>query len=212
MNCIKCNKEFEDGAKFCTHCGAEQKSDEQKTPTVINVTPVAKGKAEKKESKKSDKKSESATLPEQKDKKSEKKADKKANAPAKSEKKSKAEKKVKEPKATEVKEKKEKEPKSKDRVNFFLLLLTLLCPPYFGVLITVCSSAKAPKATQVYGIFTILSFIFMKVKNYVLTAVATILVIVGAIAALLGGAYLVATELGYDITFITDFVSSYLNF
>ena len=93
-----------------------------------------------------------------------------------------------------------------------MLLLTLMCPPYFGVLITICNSAKSPRATQVYGVFTILSFIFAKIKNYILTVIATFCVIMAVLAALVSGAYLVMTELGYDITFITDFVSSYLNF
>ena len=108
----------------------------------------------------------------------------------------------------EVVSTKEGSPKSKDRVNFFFLLLTLLCPPYFGVLITICTSAKAPKATQVYGIFTILSFIFMNIKNYILTFFATIFVVLGVIAALLSGAYILLSELGYDMSFVTNAIST----
>ncbi len=292
MICNKCNKEFEDGAKFCTHCGAPAKIVEEKAPTVVSVTPkkgtTKKAVTEKKEeniapSAVEEKKEEVAapTAPEAEvkaapkptrakrtvkksaeekpdeakqetkveeapkaekpsaepaekqsdlkeaekpaeatEKKPSKKAEKKAEkaAPEKEQEKAVAVPEKTEEKLTEnapekaVKEKKEKAPKSKDRVNFFLLLLTLMCPPYFGVLITICSSAKAPRATQVYGVFTILSFVFAKIKNYILTVIATFCVIMAVLAALVSGAYLVMTELGYDITFITDFVSSYLNF
>ena len=265
MICNKCNKEFEDGAKFCTHCGAPAEIVEEKAPTVVSVTPkkrtTKKDATEKKEENIApsvvEEKKEEAVAPtpqaaeteaapkpskakktakktveekpaekeaekpaEATEKKQSKKADKKSEKAAPEEEQEKA---VAVPEKTEekltenepekaVKEKKEKAPKSKDRVNFFLLLLTLMCPPYFGVLITICSSAKAPKATQVYGVFTILSFIFAKIKNYILTVIATFCVIMAVLAALVSGAYLVMTELGYDITFITDFVSSYLNF
>lgn len=293
MICNKCNKEFEDGAKFCTHCGAPAEIVEVKAPTVVSVTPkkrtTKKDATEKKEEnitpsvveekkkeavaptpqaaeteaapkpakakktvKKAIEEKPAEAIAEVKQEaeapKAEKPAEKEAEKPAeaveqkpdkkaeKADKKSEkeaAKKAEKEQKAIVVAEKKEKkqavevneesdEPvkaekkqkpkKSKDRVNFFLLLLTLMCPPYFGVLITICTSAKAPKATQVYGVFTILSFIFAKIKNYILTVIATFCVVMAAIAVLLSGAYLVMTELGYDITFITDFVSSYLNF
>ena len=293
MICNKCNKEFEDGAKFCTHCGAPAEIVEEKAPTVVNVTPkkmtTKKAATEKKEeniapsvveekkeeavaptpqaaetevalkpakkaAKKTVEEKPAQTIAEVKQEakaeapKAEKPAEKEAEKPAeaveqkpdkkaeKADKKSEkeaAKKAEKEQKALIVAEKKEKkqavevneesdEPvkaekkqkpkKSKDRVNFFLLLLTLMCPPYFGVLITICSSAKSPRATQVYGVFTILSFIFAKIKNYILTVIATFCVIMAVLAALVSGAYLVMTELGYDITFITDFVSSYLNF
>ena len=296
MICNKCNKEFEDGAKFCTHCGAPAKIVEEKAPTVVSVTPkkgttkkvVTEKKEEniapsaveekkeevaaptapeaevqaatkptraKKTAKKTVEEKPAQTIAEVKqeakaeeapkaekpseepaekqsdlkeaekpteatEKKQSKKAEKKAEkaAPEKEQEKAVAVPKKTEEKLTEnapekaVKEKKEKAPKSKDRVNFFLLLLTLMCPPYFGVLITICSSAKAPRATQVYGVFTILSFVFAKIKNYILTVIATFCVIMAVLAALVSGAYLVMTELGYDITFITDFVSSYLNF
>ncbi len=295
MICNKCNKEFEDGAKFCTHCGAPAEIVEEKAPTVVSVTPkkrttkkaatenkeenitpsvVEEKKKEavaptpqaveteaapkpakaKKTAKKAIEEKPAQTIAEVKQEakaeapKAEKSAEKEAEKPAeaveqkpdkkaeKADKKSEkeaAKKAEKEQKAIVVAENKEKkqavevneesdEPvkaekkqkpkKSKDRVNFFLLLLTLMCPPYFGVLITICTSAKAPKASQVYGVFTILSFIFAKIKNYILTVIATFCVVMAAIAVLLSGAYLVMTELGYDITFITDFVSSYLNF
>ena len=292
MICNKCNKEFEDGAKFCTHCGAPAKIVEEKAPTVVSVTPkkgttkkvvtekkeeniapsaveekkeevaaptapeaevqaapkptrakrtVKKSAEEKPDEAKQEAKAEEAPKAEKPneepaekqsdlkeaekpteatEKKPSKKAEKKAEkaAPEKEQEKAVAVPKKTEEKLTEnapekaVKEKKEKTPKSKDRVNFFLLLLTLMCPPYFGVLITICSSAKAPRATQVYGVFTILSFVFAKIKNYILIVIATFCVIMAVLAALVSGAYLVMTELGYDITFITDFVSSYLNF
>ncbi len=196
MNCIKCNKEIENGAKFCTFCGATQ--DEEGAPNVITVVPAVKKKDAKKEEKKAEKL-------EKKEAKNAKKQTLPQPKQEKAPKEQKAEKAPKEQKA-------EKAPKSKDRVNFFLLMLTLLCPPYFGVLITVCQSAKKPKASQVYGIFTILSFIFMKVKNYVLTVVFTLCVIFGALAVVLQGAYLVLTELGYDISFVTNSISGFFNF
>lgn len=285
MICNKCNKEFEDGAKFCTHCGAPAEIVEEKAPTVVSVTPkkmttknaatekkeesIAPKAAEEKkkeaatptpqaaeteaapklasakktvkkaieekpagaiaevkqevkaEAPKAEKPSEkeaekSAEAVEQKtDKKAEKEAAKKAENEQKAivvaEKKEKKQ-------AVEVNEesdepvKAEKKQKSKDRVNFFLLLLTLMCPPYFGVLITICSSAKAPRATQVYGVFTILSFIFAKIKNYILTVIATFSIIMAVLAALVSGAYLVLTELGYDLSMVTDTLSSFLNF
>ena len=188
MKCTKCNKEIENGAKFCTFCGAKKEEIKEEKPTdapVITVVPKASKKSEKK-AKKEEKAPKNATLPEQKAKDK----PKKEKAPKKE--------------APKEKEPKEKSPKSKDRVNFFLLLLSVLCPPYFGVLITICTSAKKPKSSQVYGILTILSFIYNQVKNYVLTVLATVLVIVGALCALLSGAYLVLTELGYDISFVTS--------
>ncbi|MBQ4108350.1 MAG: zinc-ribbon domain-containing protein [Clostridia bacterium] len=232
MICNKCNREIAEGVKFCTYCGAIQEIKEEKAPTVINVVPTVKEKVIQ-----SNENAENATLPpineveiiepiaEKENKKQSKKAEK-ASKKAKIEEETavdteKVEKKREKKKSKQDDEyaelderitESENSPKSKDKVNFFLLLLTLLCPPYFGVLITICNSAKAPKATQVYGIFTILSFIFSKIKNYILTVIATFSIIMAVLAALVSGAYHVMTELGYDITFITDFVSSYLNF
>ena len=183
MKCTKCNKEMENGAKFCTFCGAgkEEKKEEKPNDTnVITVVPKVSKKT-KKQAKKGKETPKNATLPEPKVKN-----------------------KAKKEKAIKKEAPKEKAPKSKDRVNFFLLVLSVLCPPYFGVLITICTSAKKPKASQVYGVFTILSFIFNKVKNYVMTVLATILVVLGALCALIFGAYLVLTELGYDISFLTS--------
>lgn len=188
MKCSKCDKEIENGAKFCTFCGTVQEEIKEEKPTnapVITVVPKAAKKPEKK-AKKEAKAPKNATLPEQKAKDK----PKKEKAPKKD--------------IPKEKEPKEKAPKSKDRVNFFLLLLSLLCPPYFGVLITICTSAKKPKASQVYGVLTILSFIFMKVKNYVLTVLATVLVIAGALCVLFFGVYLVLTTLGYDVSFVTS--------
>lgn len=280
MICNKCNKEIEDGVKFCTNCGvaievkdeklsttvvpAVDKKEEkpsaatapaadkkEETLTTVVVTPAVNKKEEKpkkkaeKSSEKIVKNVENATLPSTNEEKIEQKPEEKAEEKAdkkqlKTDKKAeKAEKKnkkdsekekalivpqqaekqsvpvkvepIKETVAVEeninkeakVKEKKKKAPKkSKDRVNFFLLVLSLCCPPYFGVLITICTSAKAPKASQVYGVFTILSFIFMKVKNYILTAIATLCVIFGALAVVIQGVLLVLAELGYNITLI----------
>lgn len=199
MKCTKCNKEIENGAKFCTFCGAKKEEIKEEKPTdappVITVVPKASKKSEKK-AKKEEKAPKNATLPKQKAKDK----PKKEKAPKKDASKKDA------PKEKQQKEKqsKEKSPKSKDRVNFFLLLLSLLCPPYFGVLITICTSAKKPKSSQVYGILTILSFIYNQVRNYVLTVLVTVLVIVGALCTLFFGAYLVLAELGYDISFLTS--------
>ena len=200
MICVKCKKEIEDGAKRCSFCGASQEAKTASAPNVIEINPVSDKKDEKvktqkaeKQEKKAEKKSESATLLEPK----------KENKPEKAEKEPKA-KKEKSPKTKKEIAPAEEKPrkKSKDRVNFFLLILSLCCPPYFGVLITVCTSAKAPKASQVYGVFTILSFIFSKIKNYVLTVIATVCVVIGVIAVVLQGAYIVIGELGYDISSI----------
>ena len=183
MKCTKCNKEIENGAKFCTFCGAKKDEKKDAKPNdvaVIPVVPKATKKSEK-QVKKEEKTPKNATLPAPKAKdKPKKEKSKKEETP------------------------KEKAPKSKDRVNFFLLVLSVLCPPYFGVLITICTSAKKPKSSQVYGILTILSFIYNQVKNYVMTVLATILVVLGALCALLSGVYLVLTELGYDISFLTS--------
>ena len=68
MKCTKCDKEIENGAKFCTFCGAVQEEIKEEKPTdapVITVVPKAAKKPEKK-AKKEAKAPKNATLPEQK--------------------------------------------------------------------------------------------------------------------------------------------------
>lgn len=205
MICNKCNKEIENGTKFCMFCGAIQINSQKKEPKVIEVSPVVK-KNEEKQDEKAVKNVENATLTASECEDGIEKIEKISKA--KKQKVTKEKKEAKEKPAFKKEEKPAK--KSADRVNFFLLLLSLLCPPYFGVLITIWQSAKAPKSSQVYGVATILSFIFVKVKNYVLTVLATLSVVILVLTSVLSGAYIVLTELGYDLSFVTDFVSSIL--
>lgn len=203
MNCIKCNKELENGAEFCAFCGAIQALKEEKP--VIDEKPIAVEPPKKTENVQEN--SEGAILPFQNEEIIiEEVPEKDTQKVGKNHKKDaqKAEKKLQKEKEKEyieqVKEKnKQCAIKSKDKVNFFLFIMSFCCPPYFGVLITVLESAKSPKASQVYGICTILSFIFMKIKNYVLTVLAAICIIIGVLLVLLQGAYLVLGELGYNI-------------
>ena len=68
MKCTKCDKEIENGAKFCTFCGTVQEEIKEEKPTndpVIEVVPKAAKKPEKK-AKKEAKAPKNATLPEQK--------------------------------------------------------------------------------------------------------------------------------------------------
>ena len=86
MKCTKCNKEIENGAKFCTFCGAKKEEIKEEKPTdapVITVVPKASKKSEKK-AKKEEKAPKNATLPEQKAKDKPKKEKAENNSSGKS--------------------------------------------------------------------------------------------------------------------------------
>ena len=67
----------------------------------------------------------------------------------------------------------------KDRVNFFVALLSMMFPPYLGALIWVTRSARKPKAANAYGLLTIFSYLIHRVVKNIVAVVSLIALIVG---------------------------------
>ena len=71
----------------------------------------------------------------------------------------------------------------KDRVNFFLLLFSLMFPPYLGTFIWITRSSRKPKASTVYGVLGIISYV---VTNFLKKLIVNVLSVLITIVALVG--------------------------
>ena len=67
--------------------------------------------------------------------------------------------------------------KSKDKLNFFYLLLSLLWAPYPGIFLWVATSKKTPKASQAYGILAIVMFLLKCFKKFITPIIAQIVAV-----------------------------------
>ncbi len=193
MICSVCNKEVNDGVKICPFCGADLTLKENKVievcfekpapPPVIEVLfaqPVI-AEPEYVEEPIYEKAPvyEEPKAPVTRVRKIKKKAPTKVNK-----------------KNAPVKEKK----KTKDKANFFLVILSLLWAPYPGILLWILTSKKTPKASQVYGNCAIIMFVLKCMWQYIKSIVTTILAVVLTATLIIGGTA-VLFMIQYGITF-----------
>jgi hypothetical protein len=76
--------------------------------------------------------------------------------------------------------------KSKDKLNFFYLLLSLLWAPYPGIFLWVATSKKTPKASQAYGIAAIVMYLLKCFKKFITPIIAQIVAVLVFLVCVIG--------------------------